>query len=50
MLFNQGDYLRKSKIKEVLILTIIMLQSLFFSNQKFDHLILLFVHDNQDNL
>ena len=35
------------KIKEVLILTLLVLQSSFFSNQTFDHLIILFVHDYQ---
>ena len=50
MLFHQEDHSWKSKIEEVLILTLLVLQSLFFSNQKFNYLMLLFVHDYQDNL
>ena len=39
------------KIKnKFLILTFAVLQSLFFSTQAFDHLILLYVRDYQDNL
>ena len=50
MLFHQEDHLWKSKTKEVVILTFALLQILFFSNQTFDHLILLLVYNDEDNL